>query len=56
MANWTTADITRQIGRSPGDAQFSRSAQDKGVAARLRDVWEGRFNMRSPSAIMEHAS
>lgn len=54
MANWTTADITRQIGRSPGDAQFSRNAQDKAVAARLREVSEGLCNVRWPSAIEEH--
>lgn len=56
MANWITADMARQIGRPPGDAQRSRNAQDKAVAARLRDVSEGRFNVRWPSAIMEYAS
>ncbi|MDE1006282.1 MAG: hypothetical protein OSB38_11515 [Paraburkholderia fungorum] len=56
MANWTTADIAHRIGRPPGDAQLSRNAQDKAVAACLRDVSDGRFKVRWPSAIMEHAS
>jgi hypothetical protein len=56
MANWTTADIPHRIGRSPGDAQLPRNAQDKAVATRLREVSEERFNVRWPSAIMEHAS